>query len=45
MSFPVDDITLDLLDHALNGTIDDDGHIVGADMTISPIAEVRRLRA
>lgn len=37
MSFPVDDITLDLLDHALNGTIDDNGNITGADMNISQL--------
>lgn len=39
MSFPVDDITLGLLDHALNAARDDNGNVVGADMTVPQILE------
>lgn len=32
--FPVDDVTLNLLDHALDSFVDDDGVRVGADMGV-----------
>ena len=43
MSFPVDDITLDAIEHALGGsyTVDEDGthHLVGSDYTLSTLLD------
>ncbi|WP_353107817.1 hypothetical protein [Gordonia sp. (in: high G+C Gram-positive bacteria)] len=37
--FPVDDITLDLLDHACRGALNDEGGVAGADMTVTQLLD------
>lgn len=37
--FPVDDVTIDLLDHACRGAFDEEGGVVGADMTVQQLLD------